>query len=60
MIEIVEKIKSKKVFDVFEENDNIVVVLLIGSYTRHEQVDSDIDLMIVARDKENYYVRHIG
>ena len=65
MIEIVEKIKQK-VFDVFEENDNIVVVLLIGSYARHEQkVDSDIDLMIVARDKErllcsSYWINQFG
>jgi len=53
MIEVIENIR-KKVFDVLVENENIVVVLLIGSYARQAQrADSDIDLMIVTRDKES-------
>jgi predicted nucleotidyltransferase len=52
MIEVIENIR-KKVFDVLVENENIVVVLLIGSYARQTQkANSDIDLMIVTRDKE--------
>ena len=47
----IAKVKRKCV-EIAEKNINIIVILLVGSYSRNEEkTDSDIDIMIISNNK---------